>query len=138
MTNNSTETLPDRLHELGKTLAMGGWGRDFVELVDEAATALEAAQPRPNVEASWNALTKEHGSSDGTWLAIGKQDFAAVLQSLPQQPDSALREAAEEAKVLIGARNDQLSEAARQANINAAWHKLDAALSLPTDQAGEL
>lgn len=46
-----------------------------------------------------------------------------------------LAKAAEEAKILIGARNDNLSEAARQSNINAAWHLLDKALAKATGAA---
>jgi hypothetical protein len=37
--------------------------------------------------------------------------------------------ACDAAKVLIGAQNDDLSEAARQSNINEAWHILDAAIA---------
>jgi hypothetical protein len=40
-----------------------------------------------------------------------------------------LYEAAEEARLLIGARNDVLHEAQRQSNINKAWHLLNDALA---------
>ena len=37
--------------------------------------------------------------------------------------------AAAEAKILIGARNDNLSEAVREGNVNKAWWVLDAAIA---------
>lgn len=48
-------------------------------------------------------------------------------QLIAAAPD--LLDAAERAKVLIGARNDNLSEVARQCNINEAWHILNAAIA---------
>jgi hypothetical protein len=42
-------------------------------------------------------------------------------------------EAIIKARELIGAKNDRLSPAAREANINAAWHVLTAALSSPKE-----
>jgi len=57
------------------------------------------------------------------------RDCARLIDELRQPPSDAMREALERAKVLIGAKNDGLSEAARQSNINEAWHILDAALT---------
>lgn len=53
-------------------------------------------------------------------------------QLITAAPD--LLKAAQDAKILIGARNDSLSEAVRQANINEAWHVLNRAIAKATGQ----
>lgn len=51
--------------------------------------------------------------------------YPANACQIAASPD--MYDAIERAKELIGARNDNLSEAVRQANIAEAWHTLDAA-----------
>jgi hypothetical protein len=43
----------------------------------------------------------------------------------------------QEAKMLIGGKNDQLSEAAKESNINAAWHILDRILAVAAPASHE-
>lgn len=76
---------------------------------------------------------------DSVWLRSGDHDGELIVQAFAKhREDTALplREAMERAKVLIGARNDALSEAARQSNIAEAWHVLDKALH-PDTTGGE-
>jgi hypothetical protein len=54
---------------------------------------------------------------------------AAYIERTAQAQGVTERERIERARELIGARNDRLCPAAREANINAAWHILTAALN---------
>lgn len=63
---------------------------------------------------------------------IKPDEFAGITivdAILSKSGADALVDAAQQAKVLIGAGNDGLSPAAREGNINAAWHKLNEALA---------
>ncbi|SNT20097.1 hypothetical protein [Sphingopyxis indica] len=85
------------------------------------------------IEDGW--LQSERGAiNDGHYFSICMS--ATTLADgmlITASPD--LLEAAKNAKVLIGARNDTLSEAVRQANINEAWHILDRAIAKATGGA---
>jgi hypothetical protein len=67
--------------------------------------------------------TAEHGIFEACEKGM-LPDFGEVADVM-----EALCEALETAKVLIGAKNDTLSESARQSNINEAWHVLNKAIS---------
>jgi hypothetical protein len=57
------------------------------------------------------------------------EDAASYIERTAQAQGVTERERIERARELIGARNDRLCPAAREANINAAWHILTAALN---------
>jgi hypothetical protein len=69
-------------------------------------------------------MVEAHGQGQECAMAdLAKAEERA--EKAEQARDAALRRV-EEAKVLIGARNDSLCPAAREANINRAWHILNA------------
>lgn len=98
------------------------------------------ALPQDQREALIEAMQKpQRDWADDVWFeafwawdpmkADGKK-AAAVIRSMcrPKEELQKLIEAAEAARVLIGAKNDDLTEAAKEANINQAWHILNAAI----------
>ncbi len=66
----------------------------------------------------------------GSTVLGSRKANARLIAAAPE-----LLQAAQEAKILIGARNDTLSEAVQQANINQAWHILNAAIANATGVA---
>lgn len=63
---------------------------------------------------------------DGDWRDV--QQAVADARLIAAAPN--LYEAADEARILIGAGNDSLPEAMRQSRVNEAWHLLNNALKL--------
>lgn len=76
-----------------------------------------------------NTIPDEPMSQCISWLAC------RIVEAHERATNPELINAAEAAKVLIGARNDNLSEALRQANINEAWHILNRAIAKATGKA---
>jgi hypothetical protein len=70
-------------------------------------------------------LEDEYGGSPANAYAN-----AALILAAPE-----LYKAADRARILIGAANDDLPEAVRESRINEAWHLLDDALKLARGQA---
>jgi hypothetical protein len=110
---------PDRCMEAAVRVA---------ELCQEAADALE----RPSVPLEREARElverlRKYGARYGVPpLCL---EAAAYIERTAQAQGVTERERIERARELIGARNDRLCPAAREANINAAWHILTAALN---------
>ena len=88
------------------------------------------------VEAAWKAFDNSTKPAPFNQMRDAVNAALALRNRQPANaPSPELVERLTQAKVLIGARNDNASEAVRQSNVNQAWHILDAILAElePTD-----
>jgi hypothetical protein len=91
---------------------------DLVKRLREAAHKVGRGEPLMSIPAR-----PEHD------VDLICMEAASYIERTAQAQGVTERERIERARELIGARNDRLCPAAREANINAAWHILTAALN---------
>lgn len=100
----------------------------------DALEAVRDALNKPSDADACPAFEDADAQRIGYLIQPHLEEIEACLAT-PNNAPHGLAEAAQEAKVLIGAKNDRLPIAVRESNINQAWHVLDRALAGQTPGA---